>query len=400
MPRLNRLLIISHTPHYENGDHLVGWGPTVREIDVLSRLFSTVVHVAPVYNETPPASALPYEAANIEVHRVRPSGGKTILAKSGILRQIPEYWKTIRRELKKADIVHVRCPANISLLALLILALTQEPRPRWIKYAGNWQPQRRDPMSYTFQRWWLRKRFHKGVVTVNGRWPNQPDHIYSFYNPSLTTTDLLEGRKYAGAKRLQSPINLLFVGRAEEEKGVGRAIKICRQLQQQGIDCCLNIVGDGPQAAQYQLEVDHLKMTPSIRFHGWKARDEIADFYAGAHFLLLPTAASEGWPKVLSEGMAYGVVPVVGAVSSIPQFLTEFGTGAAIPPYNARQFVQSVKNYTQNPALWAQHSRAGVDAATLFTFKNYLEDVCELFDDAWQITLTTETAVSDFSFQS
>ena len=55
-----RLLIVSHTPHYHAAGRLVGWGPTVRELDYLSELFDEVVHVAPVYGEAAPGSALPY----------------------------------------------------------------------------------------------------------------------------------------------------------------------------------------------------------------------------------------------------------------------------------------------------------------------------------------------------
>ena len=42
-------------------------------------------------------------------------------------------------------------------------------------------------------------------------------------------------------------------------------------------------------------------------------------------YLMLFPSESEGWPKVLSEGKAYGVVPVTSDVSSIPQYLREFG---------------------------------------------------------------------------
>ena len=45
-----RLLIVSHTPHYRAAGQLVGWGPTVRELDHLAELFAEVVHVAPVYD--------------------------------------------------------------------------------------------------------------------------------------------------------------------------------------------------------------------------------------------------------------------------------------------------------------------------------------------------------------
>ena len=55
-----KLLIVSHTPHYQKGNAIVGWGPTIREIDYLAQVFDRVVHVAPLHPEAAPASSLPY----------------------------------------------------------------------------------------------------------------------------------------------------------------------------------------------------------------------------------------------------------------------------------------------------------------------------------------------------
>src|SRR5690606_32026939 len=92
--------------------------------------------------------------------------------------------------LPRADFIHVRCPANIGLLALA--RLIRAPQPKWFKYAGNWRPARREAWSYRLQRWWLNRGWSGGTVTVNGRWPNQPPHVRSFYNPSLTAETLAD----------------------------------------------------------------------------------------------------------------------------------------------------------------------------------------------------------------
>jgi hypothetical protein len=57
-----KLVIISHTEHYISSDGaVVGWGPTVREIDHLTQLFDIVYHCAPLYKGQAPQSALPYK---------------------------------------------------------------------------------------------------------------------------------------------------------------------------------------------------------------------------------------------------------------------------------------------------------------------------------------------------
>ena len=44
------LTIISHTEHFKNvNGEIVGWEPTVREINHLSNIFDLVYHVAPFF---------------------------------------------------------------------------------------------------------------------------------------------------------------------------------------------------------------------------------------------------------------------------------------------------------------------------------------------------------------
>ena len=175
-----RLLIISHTAHYRNGHGFVGWGPTIREVDYLAKIFDEVIHVAPVHPGPPPDTSLPYQSSRVRVRPVPPSGGNAPSDKFGILAKTPIYVRTVMEELKHVDVVHVRCPANISLITLLLLAMKKRPTIRWIKYAGNWNPKNPEAWSYTFQRWWLNRGFSRGVITVNGEWPGQPGYVRSF----------------------------------------------------------------------------------------------------------------------------------------------------------------------------------------------------------------------------
>ena len=378
-----RLLIISDTPHYYNAQgQIVGWGPTMEEIDALSSLFDEVRHIAYLYEAPAPASALPYLSPRVRMIGVPPSGGNSLREKLGILRRFPLYLQKIRAELSRADIVHVRCPANISLLAILWLALVERPARRWVKYAGNWKPDTRTPLSYSFQRMWLELGLHRGVTTVNGRWPTQPGHVYSFHNPSLSDSDIAFGRASAAGKELVPPLHLLFVGAVNASKGIYRVLRIAEALYQRGIRFELNILGDGPERAHAQVWAREHGLGRQVHFRGWLPKPELSRYYARAHFLVHPTQ-SDGWPKVMSEAMACGVVPLAGAVSSIPQVLAETGAGRAIPPEDIPSFVQAIQEFLDEPDQWKRASQAGVQHAFLFTYQAYLASVKNLFRDAW-----------------
>ncbi len=386
-----RLLIISHTSHHSANGRIVGWGPTVRELDYLAELFAEVVHVAVGYPGPAPASSLPYSAPNIRVRLVAPAGGDSLRDKLGILAVYPAYARVIREEMACADAVHVRCPANISLLALWLLGQTREPPYRWVKYAGNWRPEEGDPRSYALQRRWLGDNRHRGVVTVNGQWPGQPPHVRSFHNPSLTEAEAVEGAALAAAKSMRSPVEILFVGRLDEEKGVGRVLRMARALQDRGMDFRLRLLGDGPDRPRYEAWA-HDNRLDSVTFVGWVPRNEMTRYYADSHFILLPSRASEGWPKVLSEAMAHGVVPVASTVSSVPQILGATGAGIALPVDDTDGMVEAIADYAADPARWATASRAGVAAARHFTYRAYQNAVAGLFADAWNIELPAPVA--------
>lgn len=374
-----KLLVISHTPHYLKDGELLGWGPTVREIDHLTEIFEQVIHLAPLHREPAAESALPYRAKNFVFRPLPPAGGVRLKDKLAILFRSPLYIRAILKALRSVDAVHIRCPANVSLLAIILLTVMRRPGPRWVKYAGNWRPTVRESWSYTFQRWWLNKNLHRGVVTVNGEWPEQPKHVLSFLNPCLTEQELIAGRGAALGKELIAPLHLLYAGRLETAKGVGRAIEVLYRLLQNGIVATLDIVGDGPERPVFEALVAARKLEEVVTFHGWLARAPLNLLFARAHFSIFPAASSEGWPKVLSEGMAHGVVPVASSVSSIPQYLNSLQTGRTCAPDDVMAFVDVLIWYAQHPDRWKEESAHGVQAAQLFSYSNYLQAVRTIF---------------------
>lgn len=382
-----KLLIVSNMAHYMHDDQVVGWGPSVEEINHLSRLFSEIRHVGCLRNGPVPATALPYLSDKVRLIPVPPAGGESLAAKLDILRLSPLYIYTILKELKWADAVHVRCPANISLIAIILLAFTAKPRLRWVKYAGTWRPDEPESWSFRFQRWWLNGGFHRGVVTVNGRWADQPGHVCSFLNPCVSSEELVLTGAAALEKKWKPPFRLLYAGPLNPSKGVERVIRIFHRLRQQGLDVFLDLIGDGPKRAQYEGLCAELGIQDGVTFHGWVAHPSLGPYYQMAHFMIFPSD-HEGWPKVLSEAMARGVVPIASAVGSVAQVLGELQCGTALPPRDIDAFVGTTIDYIRDPERCRRESRLGITAAGRFTYESYLEAVRKMFKHAWAVELT------------
>lgn len=385
-----KLLIISHTPHYKISNEITGWGPTIIEINHLATLFDQVIHIAPLHAGEVPNSSLPYTATNVRFVPVSPSGGDTLFQKLDILYNFPSYLKIIKHEINAADLIHIRCPAAISIAGLIAQELWGIDKPCWVKYAGNWHPEGKEAFSYKLQRWWLRHKQNKSVVTVNGEWPGNLGHIHPFFNPCITQDEYAKGKLLAHSKSLSSPLKLLFVGRLEKAKGVHRILEIVRIIKESNIAFHLTMVGDGPERLEIEQIIQEYDLESSVALAGWQPKAKLGIFYSDAHIQLLPSSSSEGWPKVLSEGMAYGVVPLASSVSSIPQILAKSQSGLAFAPDDIKSFVQAVLNFSNNSVAWKQMSDNGVKMAAHFTYENYLSAIKQLLSKQLGVKFTDD----------
>lgn len=358
----------------------------------MANIFESVRHVAWLREGPPPASSLPYTAENVDFVATRPSGGPGLVGKLDALSRSGSYLRTIQRELRNAEMVHIRCPASISFLTLLVLAVRRRPTLCWVKYAGNWRPSGREPLSYRLQRWLLEKRLHRGIVSVSGVWPSQPAHVYSLSNPSLSSTELSRARSVGAQKSWSMPVRILFVGRVEQEKGVECTLRAVAELRRRGCEVALDLAGDGPSRPAFEALCANLDLTSHTVFHGWLSREHLNCLYARAHFLLLPSS-TEGFPKVLGEAMAHGAVPVASAVSAIPQILERSGCGIAVAS-DTEAVVEAIEAYFACPERWLQERDCGLKAAREFTYEFYLESLLAVFEDAWNLELLSSASDS------
>jgi hypothetical protein len=62
-----KLAIISHTEHYKTQEGvIVGWSPTVNEINHLLHVFDEIYHVAMLKEGAPPPSVMAYSSNKIK----------------------------------------------------------------------------------------------------------------------------------------------------------------------------------------------------------------------------------------------------------------------------------------------------------------------------------------------
>lgn len=117
-------------------------------------------------------------------------------------------------------------------------------------------------------------------------------------------------------KKCSRKIELLYVGRLVEDKGIFYIIELIRHLKLAGVDFTLNVVGDTYPANPSSLTDDDIanlkaEFEEDIIFHGYLS--DLRHIYAKTDVLLL-LSKHEGFPVVVMEANACGIPAICYAV--------------------------------------------------------------------------------------
>jgi len=128
----------------------------------------------------------------------------------------------------------------------------------------------------------------------------------------------------AGKKRL------LTVALLDPKKGIPYLLEALAQLREKRDDFVLDIVGDGPNRAEYEELTRKLGLQDVVRFRGLKTKQEVAEFMRKADVFVLPSEW-ENLPCVIIEAMASGLPIVATNVGGIPEMVSN-EVGRLVPP--------------------------------------------------------------------
>jgi glycosyltransferase involved in cell wall biosynthesis len=124
-------------------------------------------------------------------------------------------------------------------------------------------------------------------------------------------------------------LTYLYVGRLSPEKGLQTLIRAFANVRSELDNAKLVLVGSGPQREQLELLVKELCLSSSVEFRGSMDVDRLAEQYASATCLVLPST-SEPWGLVVNEALHYGCpVLVSDKCGCVPELVVDGVTGYA-----------------------------------------------------------------------
>jgi glycosyltransferase involved in cell wall biosynthesis len=350
---------------------VVGFAPTVNEINYLSAYWDEVVHIACLEKKPAKGNSIPYTTETIRFVPIPSFGGPTVREKMNIITQSVCILRVIHAALRGATEVQLRLPMGIGVYVLPYFIFNRNRSYTfWVKYANNWMGKPAS-IGYAFQRWILKKNLANCKVTINGRWEGQPAHCHSFENPCLQDIHREEGAQIRLRKHAtDGPFTLIFVGRVEHAKGIDLLlekiadwpVELIRQV---------HIIGDGPLLVSFREALEKKGITVSA--HGYLTQEATFEWLKASDFLLLPSR-SEGFPKVVAEALNFGCLPIVTAVGSVAQYIREGENGFLVRDLTAdgfnRVFQQALRSSSEHRRAMTTN---GFDLAGAFTFRAYVD---------------------------
>jgi len=368
-----KVIVISSAPLVSQKGKLRGYGPYIREMEIWARHAGEIGFLCPLTQSDEGQLLMPLNFDVSRLFAVKSFDVKTI---GGILRAVffslYNFW-TIYKAMRWADHIHLRCPGNISLMGCLVQILFPRKK-KTAKYAGNWDPNAKQPASYKMQRAILANTFltRNMQVLVYGKWPNSTRNIKPFF-----TATYRESQKQPVTPRvLSGDIKFVFVGTLSEGKRPMYAVKIVEALRKLGHSATLEFYGEGKQRAPLEHYIAENQLSDYVSLKGNRDADEIIEVYKNSHFMILPSK-SEGWPKAVAEAMFWGCCPVATGVSCV-RFMLDEGNRGVLLKMNLEKDAAEMSELVANQARYDAKVNQGIGWSRQFTLDLFEDEIKKL----------------------
>ena len=379
-----KFLIVTHVKHKRYNGQIYAYAPYVREMNLWLKHVDEVRVVAPVVDEAPDAIDIAYDHSKLSFYEV-PSfnilGWKNRLV---ALCKLPYIVFQTLRAMVWAEHIHLRCPGNMGLLGVMLQRFFPN-KPKTAKYAGNWDPNSKQPWSYRLQRKWLSDTsFCRNMkVLVYGEWSDQTTNVLPFFTATYRENEkeeesLVLRLKYESSNR-SSPVRLLFVGTLSANKRPMLSVRAAHQLREEGISVTLDIYGDGDDRAEIEAYIRKHHLNRVVTLHGNQDAQTLKEAYKRSDFLLF-ASRSEGWPKVVAEAMWWGCIPITTNVSCVG-FMVGYGERGKVIEPNVEEMAETVRYYLENRKLLHRSRHSAMHWSRLYTLESFERAIVEVLHE-------------------
>lgn len=181
-------------------------------------------------------------------------------------------------------------------------------------------------------------------------------------------------KKYSDDK-----INILFLGRIEERKGLIYLLQAYKILEKKLINLRLIIVGDGPLKEDLEkwVKINKLK---NVIFEGKVPEEKASLYYRSCDIFCAPSIFGESFGLVLVEAMACGKPVVAFANEGYKEVLTGKGAQFLVKPRDYKTLAKKLEILIKNPKLREEMGQWGIKEAKKYSWSKIANRVFDFYN--------------------
>ena len=161
---------------------------------------------------------------------------------------------------------------------------------------------------------------------------------------------------------------ILGVGTFAKYKGYEFLLRATAELHRRGINCELELVGDGKEANSLKKLARELSISGKVHFPGWLKPADVRAAMENATIFVHPSnGVGDAVPTVIKECMALGTPVIASRTAGIPELLDDGKCGILVPPKDIRAFADGMHQLLESDVL----RRAYADAAREYAEKKF-----------------------------
>ncbi len=155
--------------------------------------------------------------------------------------------------------------------------------------------------------------------------------------------------RYRPGNPEQADYACVFVGRLIPLKQVDVILRAWARLAEKFPAARFAVVGDGPLLEDMKKLAGKLGIAAKVDFPGFVS--DLVPVYARAKIIVI-ASTHEGFPFVLTEAMACGLVPITTPAGTIPDHIHHNENGLLFPIGNATALADHIVSLLNDPALY------------------------------------------------
>jgi glycosyltransferase involved in cell wall biosynthesis len=195
--------------------------------------------------------------------------------------------------------------------------------------------------------------------------------VPSGVRPALFAGDHRDPFPHLGRPRV------VFVGRLAPQKGVDMLVRAAAQLRTP--EAQVVVVGDGPNRAGIENEIERLGLRRRVHVTGFVPHDQVPAVLAHADVFVMPSVYEE-MGSALVEAQWAGVPIVATRVGGIPDVVEDGVTGVLIAPRDPAALARAVDDLLSDPRRARTMARRGQAASARYDWTRLGAQVLDVYE--------------------